>query len=54
MIFLYFLFLTDYITVAETVDILLNKSLIIAIQHILDHMECKQLHYFYIILGKDS
>ena len=24
------------------------------IQHILDHMECKQSYYFFIILGEDS
>ena len=26
----------------------------IAIQHILNHMECKQLHYFFFTLGEDS
>ena len=40
-------------TVAETVDIV-AKSEFIAIHHILDHMECKQPHYFFIILGEDS
>ena len=45
--FSHFLILTDYMTVAETVDF-------VAIQHILDHMECKQPHYFFIILDEDS
>ena len=35
-------------TVAETVDIV-AKYEFIAIHHILDHMECKQPHYFFII-----
>ena len=37
-------------TVAETVDIVAKSF--IAIHHILDHMECKQPHYFFIILGE--
>ena len=40
-------------TLAETVDIV-AKYEFIAIQHILDHMACKQPHYFFIILGEDS
>ena len=47
--FSHFLFLTDYMTVAETVDIVAKEF--IAIHNILDHMECKQTHYFFIILG---
>ena len=39
--------------VAETVDIVAKEEFI-AIQHILDHMECKQPSYFFIILGEDS
>ena len=45
--FSHFLFLTDYMTVAETVGI-------VAIQHVLDHMDCKQPHYVFIILDEDS
>ena len=37
-------------TVAEIVDIV-AKYEFIAIHNILDHMECKQPHYFFIILG---
>ena len=48
--FSHFLFLTDYMTVTETVDIVAKKEFI-AIHNILDHMECKQPHYFFIILG---
>ena len=40
-------------TVAETVDIF-AKYEFIAFHHILNHMECKQPHYFFIILGEDS
>ena len=40
-------------TVAETVDIVAKLELI-AIHHILDHMECKQPHYFFTILGEYS
>ena len=40
-------------TVAETVDIVVKYEFI-AIQNILDHMECKKPHYFFIILGEDS
>ena len=47
------LFYTDYMTVAETVDIVVEYEFI-AIQHILDHIECSQSHYFFIILGEDS
>ena len=36
-------------TVAETVDIVAKQEFI-AIHNILDHMECKQPHYFFIIL----
>ena len=51
--FLHILFLTDYMTVAETVDIVVEYDCI-AIQHVLDHMECKTARYFFIILGGDS
>ena len=40
-------------TVAETVEVV-AKLEFIAIHNILDHMECKQPHYFFIILGEDS
>ena len=50
--FSHFLFLTDYMTVPETVDIVAKEF--ISIQHILDHMECYKPHYFFIILGEDS
>ena len=40
-------------TVSETVDIVATQEFI-AIQHILDHMEGKQSHYFLISLGEDS
>ena len=46
-------FLTDYMTVAETVDIVAKKEFMV-IQHILDLVECKQPHYFFIILAEDS
>ena len=38
-------------TVSETVDIV-AKLEFIAIHHILDYMECKQPHNFFIILGE--
>ena len=40
-------------TVAETVDIV-AKLEFIAIQHMVLTMECKQPHYFFIILSEDS
>ena len=42
------MFIIDYMTIAETMEEL------IAIHHILDHMECKQSYYFFIILDEDS
>ena len=45
--------LTEYMTVVKLWTLLLNKSLL-PFNTFLDHMENKQPHYFFIILGEDS